>query len=110
MGAVKSADVIRTARTRSGLSQAELARRAGTSQPVISAYEHGRRDATVETLRRLVAATGEQLQLRLAERTPDQAPATSAAESAERLVDVLLLADALPAPRRGRLEFPRLSS
>jgi len=110
VGAVKSADVIRTARTRSGLSQAELARRAGTSQPVISAYEHGRRDATVETLRRLVAAAGEQLQLRLAERTPDQPPATSDEESAERLVDVLLLADALPAPRPGALTFPRLSS
>ncbi len=36
-------------RRRQGSAQAELARRAGTSQPVISAYEHGRRDPTVGT-------------------------------------------------------------
>lgn len=102
--------MIRAARTRSGLTQAELARRAGTSQPVISAYEHGRRDATVETLRRLVAAAGEQLELRLSTPTPEQAPAASDEESAARLVDVLLLADALPSPGRGDLRFPRLSS
>ncbi|MDQ3470739.1 MAG: helix-turn-helix domain-containing protein, partial [Actinomycetota bacterium] len=42
------AALIRTTRTRAGLTQAELARRAGTSQPVISAYEHGRRDPSSE--------------------------------------------------------------
>ncbi|MFN0091570.1 MAG: helix-turn-helix transcriptional regulator [Acidimicrobiales bacterium] len=40
----ESGAVIREARRRSGLSQAELARRAHVSQPVISAYESGRRE------------------------------------------------------------------
>ncbi len=105
-------DLLRTARRRHGLSQATTAARAGTSQPVISAYEHGRRDPTTGTLRRLLAATGERLDLRLAATSPAIPPATSPAEHGERLVDVLLLADAIP-PRPGRrppLAFPRISS
>lgn len=43
------------------MSVAELARRAGTSRPTVSAYEHGRVSPTVETLERLLAATGNQL-------------------------------------------------
>ena len=53
-----AATLIRRARIRRGLTQARLARNAGTSQPVVSAYEHGRRDPSLETLRRLIAATG----------------------------------------------------
>ena len=41
-----------------GLSQAEVARRANVSQPVISAYERGRREPALSTLARLVEATG----------------------------------------------------
>lgn len=63
---VVAAEVIREARRRSGLSQAELARRAGVSQPVISAYESGRREPGLATLSKLVAATGHRLQLDLA--------------------------------------------
>ena len=55
--------IIQAVRRRQGLTQAELARRAGTSQPVISAYEHGRRDPTYQTLRKLVEAGGERLQM-----------------------------------------------
>ena len=47
---------LRDARRRAGLTQAELARRAGTSQATISAYEHGRKEPSVETLGRLLAA------------------------------------------------------
>src|SRR4051794_27330396 len=57
------AELLVSVRRRSGLTQVELARRAGTSQPVVSAYEHGRRDPTFGTLRRLVAAGGGQLRL-----------------------------------------------
>lgn len=39
------------------MSQAELARAAGTSQPNIAAYETGRRRCTKATLDRLLAAT-----------------------------------------------------
>jgi transcriptional regulator with XRE-family HTH domain len=40
------------------LTQAALARAAGTSQPAIAAYEAGRKSPTVNTLERLAAAVG----------------------------------------------------
>ena len=43
------------------MSVAELARRAGTSRPTVSAYEHGRVSPTLDTLERLIAATGNRL-------------------------------------------------
>jgi transcriptional regulator with XRE-family HTH domain len=104
--------LIRSVRRRQGLSQAELARRAGTSQPVISAYEAGRRDPSYETLRKLVEAGGERLELTAA---PFDAgtcgPPMDVAEHARRLVDVLSLVDALPVRRRSSLlKAPRLVS
>jgi predicted nucleotidyltransferase/DNA-binding XRE family transcriptional regulator len=53
--------LIRAARTRARLSQTDLARRVGVTQPVISAYELGRREPGVVTLSRLIAATGHEL-------------------------------------------------
>ena len=53
---MEPATLIWTLRRRQGLTQAELAARAGTSQPVISAYEHGKRDPSYQTLRKLVEA------------------------------------------------------
>ncbi|MCP3994215.1 MAG: helix-turn-helix transcriptional regulator, partial [bacterium] len=47
----------------SGLSQGELAARAGVSQPMISAYERGRREPSIATLSRLVAAAGCELEI-----------------------------------------------
>lgn len=104
------ADLLRLARQRRGLTQAEMAARAGTSQPVISAYEHGRRDPTTQTLRRLVTATGARLELRLAVELPDVPPPVDAVEHGERLVDVLLLADAIGHRPRTKLAFPRIDS
>lgn len=57
--------VIREARRRSGLSQTELARRARVSQPVISAYESGRREPSLSMLTRLVEASGHTLTIGL---------------------------------------------
>jgi len=57
--------VLRDARKRSRLSQTDVARRAGVSQSVISAYESGRREPGMQTLARLVEATGHQLVLDL---------------------------------------------
>ncbi len=104
-------ELIRTVRRRRGLTQSALARRAGTSQPVVSAYEHGRRDPTYTTLRRLVEAGGERLVLHAGLADDGPPPAADAAEHGRRLVDVLLLADAIPArPRSTRLRAPRLVS
>ncbi|HEX5586916.1 MAG TPA: helix-turn-helix transcriptional regulator [Acidimicrobiia bacterium] len=104
-------DLIRAMRRRRGLTQAELAQRAGTSQPVVSAYEHARRDPTFGTLRRLLAAGGEQLVVDAVVRADGPPPAADDHERARRLVDVLLLADAIPPRRRpASLQAPRLVS
>jgi hypothetical protein len=50
--------LLRRARVGAGLSQAELAVRAGVAQSVISAYEAGRRQPALPTLARLIDATG----------------------------------------------------
>ncbi len=60
--------LLREARKRVGLSQAELAKRAAVPQSVISEYEAGKRQPAVPTLARLIAATGHELTLGL-ERT-----------------------------------------
>ncbi|MGH8905119.1 MAG: helix-turn-helix domain-containing protein [Egibacteraceae bacterium] len=60
---VSAADVLRRARVTAGLSQQEVAARAGVTQPEVSAYENGRRQPTVPTLERLIAATGHTLRL-----------------------------------------------
>ena len=107
---MEPAELLRTARQRRGLSQAELAARAGTSQPVISAYERGRRDPTTGTLRGLITAAGERLELRLASEPPQIPPPSSPEEHATRLVDVLLLADAVGHGGRAPVTFPRIDS
>ncbi len=103
-------ELLRMARLRNGLSQKDLAERAGSSQPAISALECGRRDPSVGTMRRLIAATGERLELRLAPKQPEIDPPSSPEEHGARLVDALLLADATGHRRSGPLEFPHLGS
>lgn len=51
---------------RRGLSQRALASRAGTTQAAVAAYEAGRRQPTVPTLYRLLAAAGFEPRIRLA--------------------------------------------
>lgn len=83
--------LITTARHRAGLSQRELASRARTSPAAVCLYERGERVPRVDTLQRLIAATGATLAL--------EAPPDSAVDLAARgrdLVRVLDLADALP--------------
>jgi len=108
---VDAATIIQAVRRRQGLTQAELARRAGTSQPVISAYEHGRRDPTYQTLRKLVEAGGERLHVDTVLPGPDLPPSGDVREHARRLLEVLTLADAIPVRRRSSvLTAPRLVS
>jgi len=105
------AQLIAAVRHRRGLTQVELAERAGTSQPVVSAYEHGRRDPTFRTLSKLIEAGGERLIIDARPPGPDVPPAVSPEEHARRLVDVLSVADAIPARPRSRvLHAPRLVS
>jgi transcriptional regulator with XRE-family HTH domain len=55
------ATLVAQARRASGLSQAEVARRAGTSRPTLSAYEGGSRNPTLDTLERVLAANRQHL-------------------------------------------------
>ncbi len=50
------AGLVREARHNADITQAELARRASTSQPAVAAYEKGTRTPSIETLRRLMDA------------------------------------------------------
>ena len=53
-----TATLIRSARHRAGMTQAELAARAHTSAPTISAYEHGTKQPRADVLLRLLRAAG----------------------------------------------------
>lgn len=57
--------LLRRARVKAGLSQAELAARAGVTQSVVSAYESGHRQPSVPTLAALIDAAGYDLVLGL---------------------------------------------
>lgn len=93
------------ARTAAGLTQAELAARAGTSQATLSAYERGRKEPTVATLDRLLRATG----LRLTSEPVARQPTRTELERASRqLADVLDLAATLPTRHERRLHYPPL--
>jgi transcriptional regulator with XRE-family HTH domain len=87
---------------KSGLNQAELARRAGLDRSVLSAYAHGRRQPSVAALGRIASAAG--LKLELAPAADD-----SATEHAGRVLSqVLDLAGSMPYRPRGELEYPPL--
>jgi len=108
---VSPAELIRAVRRRRGLSQAELAARAGTSQPVVSAYEHGRRDPSFATLAKLIEAGGEHLRIDAAPPAQDLPRARNPEEHNRRLLDVLSLADAIPVRRQSPvLRGPRMLS
>ena len=61
----RAASLLREARQASGLTQAQLAELAGTSQSAIAAYEAGRREPTIPVLERMIAASGHRLTLGL---------------------------------------------
>jgi transcriptional regulator with XRE-family HTH domain len=61
-----SASLLVQARRRAGLSQRELAARAGVAQQEIARYERGRVTPSIERLRALIAACGLELTLGLA--------------------------------------------
>ena len=58
--------IVKEARQRAGLTQRELARRAGTSQAAIGRIERGRQSPSLETVQRLLRACGLELRLQTA--------------------------------------------
>lgn len=58
------ASAVIDARNRAGLTQEELARKMGTTQPVVARLESGRVRPSMRTLERLAKATGSRLLIR----------------------------------------------
>lgn len=86
----------------SGLSQAELARRAGLPRSVLNAYLRGHREPGADALLRIAAAGGTRLAVE--KRKPPVDP-----ERAGRILNqVLGLAEALPYRPRAELGYPPL--
>lgn len=61
-------NLIREARRRAGLTQAQLAARAGTAQPAIARWESGRTAVSLDDVRRLVRLCGFDVELMLVPR------------------------------------------
>ena len=92
--------LLKEARARSGISQAELARRAGITRSVLNTYEHGKREPGGDTLISILAAAGFDIELR---------PLLDYEENARILHDVLALATRLPFEPKKRLAYPRFA-
>jgi transcriptional regulator with XRE-family HTH domain len=60
-----AAGLLRLARDKAAMTQTDLAVQAGVSQQSISAYETGRKEPTLPTLVRLLAAAGIEMRIRL---------------------------------------------
>jgi transcriptional regulator with XRE-family HTH domain len=95
-------------RLRSGLTQADLAARAGTSQATISAYESGAKQPSLATFSRLLAAAGARLSVVERPAAVHEPSAAELARAGETLADVIELAEALPVSHSPRLRYPRL--
>jgi transcriptional regulator with XRE-family HTH domain len=89
---VRSARIIREARLRAGLTQAELAERSGRDRTVVARWEQGLVAPSVDTLAELVEACGFELPLELVPRDANLEAAVSdrAPLSPERRVDHML--------------------
>jgi transcriptional regulator with XRE-family HTH domain len=100
---VQADTLIRNARTAAGLTQAQLARRLGTSQPAIVKLERPGANPTVRTLDRVLRATGHHLEL--------SAPASAAGVDESQLLERLRLTPAqrLAAFQSSQRNLARLS-
>ncbi len=88
---------------RSGLSQAELSRRAGIPRSVLNVYLHGRREPGGEALMRIAAAAGFGFEL------SERKPPVDSERASEILTQVLELAEALPYRPRAAIQYPPLA-
>ena len=97
------AALVREIQAKSGLSQAELARRAGLPRSVLNVYLRGNREPGADTLAKLAAAAG--LEVGLVRRKPPVDPE----RAGKMLVQVLELAEALPFRPKKELAYPNLA-
>ena len=85
------------ARSKAGLSQAALARKAGIPASVLNAYERGSRQPGADALASILRAAGFELHL---------TPVIDVERNARVLAEVLDLAERLPYRPRRTLRFP----
>jgi hypothetical protein len=99
---MRSADLIREARLRAGLTQYELAERSGRERSVIARWEHGTVAPSVETLLELIRVCGFDLPLELApfEGTVGERLSKNALLSPERRVQRFLQAHSKESRRK----------
>ncbi len=102
MAEAPAASLAKEIHRRSGLSQAELSRRAALPRSVVNVYLHGHREPGADTLARLAAAGGFELDL------APRKPPVDVERASRILVQVLELAEALPFRPRPTLDYPRL--
>jgi transcriptional regulator with XRE-family HTH domain len=87
---VDTTDMIRDLRTAAGYTQAQLARRAGTTQSMIARYESGAVSPTIGALARIVRGCGQELIFATADypqrayTAPDVEPPAKAARTTVR--------------------------
>ena len=91
-----AAELVRTARRSSSLTQRALAKLAGTSHPTVARYEAGRIQPSLATLERLVEAAGYALDVRLERRIRS----SNGLDRGEELMMALELAAQFPGHRR----------
>ena len=104
-----AAATIRSVRRQAGLSQGELAARAGTSQATVSAYENGAKEPSTTTFERLLAAAGWRLTVEPSPRHVVVGRTYADLDRAGRvLAEVLALAEALPVRHTPTLRYPPL--
>jgi transcriptional regulator with XRE-family HTH domain len=98
------------ARRAAGLSQDELAERAGTSRPTLSSYEHGHRSPTLQTATRILAAAGFELTatptITFTEQTTTRGRSVLVPSHLPRLDPVRALATGIQSGDTGRLCGP----
>ena len=92
MQALDSATLILQARESSGLTQQQLAVRAGTSQSAIARYEKGVSSPSTDTLARVLKASGLQLEVRLVPATQSNLASSRAKLIREKRGDILRIA------------------
>lgn len=99
-------ETLRRARLAAGLTLRELAQRAGTSHATLSAYEQCVKSPTMQTLLRVLEASGFSVDIKLRKRIRE----ANGLKRGDELVQVLRLAGQFPVRTSRSLEAPRFSA
>lgn len=95
--------LLRQLRQHAGLTLRDLAARAGTSHSTLAAYEAGRVVPSVDTLQRIIRATGHEAHIEIRPRV--DAPSTALSRGDE-LKAALDLAEQFPARHHPTITYP----